>query len=44
MKKLCMRLADQEREHLSKIENIYSFVEDPWTYLEWGEFSNMKTL
>jgi len=44
MKNLCMRLADQEREHLSKIENIYSFVEDPWTYLEWGEFSNMKTL
>jgi rubrerythrin len=44
MKKLCLRLANQERKHLSKIENIYSFVETPWTYLEWGEFSNMKTL
>ena len=44
MKKLCRKLADQERKHLNKIENIYSFVEDPKTYLEWGEFSNMKTL
>ncbi|NVN92296.1 MAG: ferritin family protein [Desulfuromonadales bacterium] len=44
MKKLCMRLAHQERKHLNKIENIYSFVEDPRTYLEWGEFSNNKTL
>jgi rubrerythrin len=44
LKKLCHRLASQERKHLNKIENIYSFVEDPRTYLEWGEFSNMKTL
>jgi rubrerythrin len=44
MKKLCHRLASQERKHLNKIENIYSFVEDPRTYLEWGEFSNMKSL
>jgi rubrerythrin len=44
MKKLCRKLADQERKHLDKISNIYSFVEDPRTYLEWGEFSNMKTL
>lgn len=44
MKKLCRKLADQERKHLNKIENIYSFVEDPRTYLEWGEFSNMKSL
>ena len=44
LKKLCHRLANQERKHLNKIENIYSFVEDPRTYLEWGEFSNMKSL
>jgi rubrerythrin len=44
MKKLCRKLVDQERKHLDKISNIYSFVEDPRTYLEWGEFSNMKTL
>lgn len=44
MKKLCRKLADQERKHLDKITNIYSFVEDPRTYLEWGEFSNLKTL
>jgi len=44
MKKICNKLADQERKHLNKIENIYSFVEDPRTYLEWGEFSNLKSL
>ena len=44
MKRLCRILANQERKHLEKVENIYSFVEDPRTYLEWGEFSNMKSL
>ena len=44
MKQLCRILAREERKHLEKVENIYSFVEDPRTYLEWGEFSNIKTL
>lgn len=44
MKRLCMKLAQQERRHLTKIENIYAFVEDPRTYLEWGEFSTTNTL
>lgn len=44
MKKLCNKLAAQERKHLDQISNIYSFVEDPRTYLEWGEFSNLKAL
>lgn len=37
-------LASEERRHLETIESIYAFVEEPRTYLEWGEFSNLKTL
>ncbi len=44
MKRLCQVLADKEREHLTMLENIYFFVEEPRTYLEWGEFSNLKGL
>lgn len=44
MKKICQALADKEREHLTMLENIYFFVEEPRTYLEWGEFSNLKSL
>jgi rubrerythrin len=35
-------IADEERKHLNIVENIYSFVESPKTYLAWGEFSNLK--
>lgn len=44
MKRVCQLLADKEREHLTMLENIYFFVEEPRTYLEWGEFSNLKSL
>jgi rubrerythrin len=44
MKRICHLLADKEREHLEMLENIYFFVEEPRTYLEWGEFSNLKSL
>ncbi|BCS55915.1 ferritin family protein [Geobacter sp. SVR] len=44
MKKLCLLLARQERKHLATVENIYDFVEEPRTYLEWGEFSNLHKL
>ena len=44
MKKVYQELADKEREHLTTLENIYFFVEEPRTYLEWGEFSNLKGL
>ena len=44
MKEICQALADKEREHLTMLENIYFFVEEPRTYLEWGEFSNIKGL
>jgi rubrerythrin len=39
---LLLRLAEEERQHLQVIENIYDFVESPRTYLEWGEFSNLR--
>jgi len=39
---LLLMIADEERKHLSIVENIYSFVESPRTYLAWGEFSNLK--
>lgn len=44
MRRFYQVLADKEREHLMMLENIYFFVEDPRTYLEWGEFSNLKGL
>jgi rubrerythrin len=37
-------LAEEEMEHLNRMENIYEFVEAPRTYLEWGEFSNLHSL
>jgi rubrerythrin len=39
---LAMLLAEEEK-HLSIVENIYSFIESPRTYLAWGEFSNLET-
>ena len=36
--------AAREREHLEMLEHIYFFVEEPRTFLEWGEFSNLKSL
>ena len=39
---LLKTMAAEERHHLEMIENIYDFVESPRTYLEWGEFSNLR--
>ena len=39
---LLLRIADEERKHLSIVENIFAFVESPKNYLAWGEFSNLK--
>lgn len=44
LKRICRLQAAREREHLQMLENIYFFVEEPRTYLEWGEFSNLKSL
>lgn len=43
-KNLLLMLAEDEKEHLSIVENIYEFVEKPRTFLAWGEFSNLKEL
>ncbi len=40
--KLLLQIAEEERHHLSIMENIFDFVESPKTYLAWGEFSNLK--
>jgi len=39
---LLRSIAEEEELHLQVIENIYDFVESPRTYLEWGEFSNLR--
>ncbi len=39
---LLRQIADEERQHLEMVENIYDFVESPQTYLAWGEFSNLR--
>jgi rubrerythrin len=41
-RKILKMIADEERKHLSIVENIYSFVESPKNFLAWGEFSNLK--
>jgi len=41
-RKVLLKIADQERKHLSIVENIYAFVESPKTFLVSGEFSNLK--
>lgn len=40
-KKLLARLTAEEKRHRSIVENIFTFVESPRTYLAWGEFSNL---
>ncbi len=44
VRRVCAAVAEKEREHLKVVENIYAFVEEPRTYLEWGEFSNLRSL
>ena len=39
---ILLMIADEERKQLNIVENIYSFVESPKSYLAWGEFSNLK--
>lgn len=41
-REILLMIADEERKHLSIVENIYSFVESPKNFLAWGEFSNLK--
>jgi rubrerythrin len=39
---ILLKIAAEERRHLSIVENIYAFVESPKNFLAWGEFSNLK--
>jgi rubrerythrin len=41
---LLRQLAEEERRHLSIMENIFEFVEAPKSYLAWGEFSNLRDI
>ena len=41
-REIFLRIASEERKHLDIVENIYAFIEEPKTYLAWGEFSNLK--
>lgn len=41
-RRLLMRLADQERNELDEIEQLYLFASAPQRNLEWGEFSNLE--
>ncbi len=40
-REVLLMIAREERKHLNIVENVYSFVESPRTYLAWGEFSNL---
>ena len=44
VKALLRWFVEDEKRHLEEIEGIYEFVEAPHCYLEWGEFSNLRTL
>jgi len=41
-REILLRIAEEERKHLKIVENIYSFVESPKTFLVSAEFSNLK--
>jgi rubrerythrin len=42
VRQVLLKIAEEERRHLSIVENIYSFVESPRSYLASGEFSNLQ--
>jgi rubrerythrin len=41
-RRLLNLIAEEEKRHLSIVENIYAFMEEPKSYLAWGEFSNLR--
>lgn len=43
-RKVLLMIAKEERKHLSIVQNIYSFVESPKSFLVTAEFSNLKEL
>ncbi|MHB8708245.1 MAG: ferritin-like domain-containing protein [Desulfuromonadales bacterium] len=41
LKELLCEIAEEERQLLEEIENLYDFSNAPNNYLAWGEFSNL---
>jgi rubrerythrin len=41
LKELLCEIAEDERQLLAEIENLYDFANAPNNYLAWGEFSNL---
>ncbi len=41
VKKLLLRIAEEEKKHFNIIQNVYDFVNAPNEYLAWAEFSNV---
>lgn len=41
-RRLLQRIADQERNELEAIEQLYAYTSAPQQYLAWGEFSNLS--
>ena len=42
VKQLLLRVAEEEHQHFTVLENVYQFVNAPNQYLAWGEFSNLE--
>ncbi|BCR05140.1 ferritin [Desulfuromonas versatilis] len=42
VKKLLLRIAEEEKKHFNIIQNVYDFVNAPNEFLAWGEFSNIE--
>lgn len=42
IKKLFLKIAQEEHKHFTVIENVYHFVNAPNQYLAWAEFSNLE--
>ncbi|HMB15942.1 MAG TPA: ferritin family protein [Pelovirga sp.] len=41
VRRVLLRIAEEEHDHFNILENIYHFVNAPNQYLAWGEFSNL---
>jgi rubrerythrin len=41
IKKLLLKIAQEEHKHFTVMENIYHFINAPNQYLAWAEFSNL---
>jgi len=44
LKKVLATILSQEREHYNIVVNLYDYVLKPEYYLEWAEFSNLRSL